>query len=206
MTYDYLSGDKFTSRLKHITRSRTFSDLAELLNIPKSTFSTWNKHNRTSHELMVRLHLRLGIPMDELALDSEGKIHATAIAPHVIEKEQSIDDEYQIKTTSLKSNKLVNGKLIDLGFIPYPLRMLDHFGLNTYNIMELETVEGVYLLDESDTDAVSGNYLIDIDGFLMVRMVQRIPGEILRITLSDSSIDVQDNSVGILGRIAVSLK
>ncbi|WP_261926796.1 helix-turn-helix domain containing protein, partial [Vibrio aestuarianus] len=62
-SFNYLSGVGFTDNLKHLARCKTFLELAEILDVPKATFSTWNTHNRTSHELMVRFHLRLGIPI-----------------------------------------------------------------------------------------------------------------------------------------------
>ncbi|TOQ40326.1 transcriptional regulator, partial [Vibrio parahaemolyticus] len=42
--------------------------MSELFDVPKATFSAWNTHNRTSHELMVRLHLAKGIPIERMAL------------------------------------------------------------------------------------------------------------------------------------------
>ncbi|GAK14821.1 repressor protein [Vibrio sp. JCM 19053] len=73
LPFDYLKGDEFTERLKEVTGCRTFLDMAELLDVPKATFSAWKLHNRTSHELMVRLHLALGVPIEELALKPEDR-------------------------------------------------------------------------------------------------------------------------------------
>ncbi len=57
LPYKYLKGTEFTSYLKSETQANDFMELSEIFNIPKSTFSTWNLHNRCSYEVMVRMLL-----------------------------------------------------------------------------------------------------------------------------------------------------
>jgi len=55
--FTYLQGRDFTDLLKEITNSKDYNDLSKYFEVPRSTFSTWNTHNRTGYELILRLLL-----------------------------------------------------------------------------------------------------------------------------------------------------
>ncbi|MDH5939584.1 helix-turn-helix domain-containing protein [Vibrio splendidus] len=213
--FNYLSGIEFTENLKHLTKCRTFMELADVLEVPKATFSTWNTHNRTSHELMVRLHLALGIPIEELALSEEeraklptSKVDSTArmvgVSPEIESAPSTDKPQHQI--VIVKSFCLSGGKLINTGEIPYPVRRINSFSLQNAEIIELETNEAIMLVDKNDNDAVSGSYLISIDGRHSVNQVQRLPGKKLTIIFSDSTIEVSEEGIEVVGRVAVVLE
>ncbi|MGF1842482.1 helix-turn-helix domain-containing protein [Vibrio clamense] len=210
--YDYLKGSDFVDALKNKLNCRTHQELADLLGIPKSTFSTWAKHERTSHEVMVRLHLNKGIPIEELALTTEelnkianGKVEVAN--SHVAMEERAVREQNpQHGVTLLKSFCLSGGKLLDTGEIPYPVRRINSLGLQQANLIEVETNDAIYLLDKSMMDALRGNYLIDIDGHLSINRIQRLPGKKLAIAFDDSTIEVSDEDIQVIGYIAATLK
>ncbi|MEZ9620211.1 phage repressor protein CI [Vibrio sp. 10N.261.55.F6] len=209
--FKYLSGIDFTENLKHLTKCRTFLELADVLEVPKATFSTWNTHNRTSHELMVRLHLALGIPIEELALPEEERVKLPSHQPKTITEQPSVQittasTNPQHQTVILKSFCLSGGKFIDTGETPYPVRRINSLGLQQAELIEVETNEAIYLLDKSTTDALRGNYLIDIDGHLSINRIQRLPGKKLAVTFDDSTIEVSDEDIEVIGYIAATLK
>jgi hypothetical protein len=225
MPYEYLKGREFTESLKQVLKCRNFEELGDVLDVPKSTFTTWNAHERTSHELMVRLHLALGIPIEELALRPEDRkslviqgtgVGKTGYATHNLREPATKyahanalaaeGNENQKQTVLLRSSCLANGKLIDTGVVPYPVRRMNSFGLDAENVIEIETNEAIYLLDESTKDAVSGNYLIDVDGRLSINQIQRLPGKKLAIAFGDSTIEASENDIKVMGRVAVTLK
>ncbi|MDV2300344.1 phage repressor protein CI [Vibrio cholerae] len=207
LPFSYLKGRDFTEKLKQHLNCRSFEELGEILNIPKSTFATWNTHDRTSHELMVRLHLALGIPIEELALKPED---LKRFQPRVSEPKKSYQFEIaknpQHETVILKSFCLTNGQLLETGEIPYPVRRMNSFNLKSGSTIEVETNEALYLVDNDSRDAVSGNYLIDIDGRLSVNHIQRLPGKKLAIAFGESTIEVSEHDIKVLGRVAVTLR
>ncbi|MGY5579771.1 phage repressor protein CI [Vibrio cincinnatiensis] len=207
LPFDYLKGEAFTEKLKDITGCKTLLEMSERFDVPKATFSAWNTHDRTSHELMVRLHLALGIPIEELALKPEDLKN---FQPRVSEPKKiyqfEIANNPQHQTVILKSFCLANGQLIETGEIPYPLRRMNSFNLDHEKVIEVETNEAIYLLDKSTTDAVAGNYLIDVDGRLSINQIQRLPGRKLAIAFGDSTIEASENDIKVLGRVAVTLK
>ncbi|ENO1791199.1 helix-turn-helix domain-containing protein [Vibrio sp. 299] len=211
--FDYLKGEAFTDTLKEVTGCKTLLEMSELFDVPKATFSAWNTHNRTSHELMVRLHLAKGIPIERMALsDNElNKIahnKSSANNPLLATSSQPVQEASntlsQHDVVILKSLCLTNGQLIETGEIPYPARRINSYGLDKASLIEVETNEAVYLLDKSTKDAVAGKYLIDVDGRLSLNHIQRLPGKKLAVVFGDSTIEVSEEDIKVIGRVAVT--
>ena len=209
--YDYLKGSDFVEALKNKLNCRTHQELADLLDIPKSTFSTWAKHERTSHEVMVRLHLSKGIAIEELALSAKelNKIahgQANIANPHTAMKERVVREQNpQHGVLLVNSFCLSGGKLIDTGEIPYPVRRINSFGLQSAELIELETNEAIMLVDKNDNDAVSGNYLISIDGRHSINEVQRLPGKLL-VEFNGTTIETQDGDIEVVGKVVTETR
>ncbi|HAS6060850.1 TPA: chromosome partitioning protein ParA [Vibrio vulnificus] len=208
--FNYMKGSDFTRRLKLLTGCDDFQELSELLNVPKTTFSTWNTHDRTSHEVIVRLHLALGIPVEELALNPEDRKRASQVRdsanhyfPQELEKPKQVDQQAIV---ILPTFCLANGQLIETGEIPYPVRRMNSYNLDPDFVSEVETNEAIYLVDKSSTNPVSGKYLIDIDGTLSINHIQRLPGKKLAVVFGDSTVDVAEEDIKVLGRVAVTSK
>lgn len=209
LPYEYLKGNEFVERLKEALNCRSHQELSDILQVPKSTFSTWSKHERTSHELMVRLHLALGIPIEELALYPEDRNQAQTVdqqkkATTYPSTERLVNPQHD--TVIVKSSCLSNGKLIETGEVPYAVRRMNSFGLDADLVVEIETNEAIYLVDQSVTTAVSGKFLIDIDGSLSINHIQRLPGKKLAVVFGDSTVEVSDDDIKVIGRVAVSLR
>ncbi|EKG0028406.1 chromosome partitioning protein ParA [Vibrio cholerae] len=205
---EYMKGHEFTQMLKDVLGCKDFAEVSEILNIPKSTFSTWNLHDRTSHELMVRLHLAMGIPLEELALPQNVRVQKSpslATSPKVTSENTELQNP-QLAMVVLKSFCLTNGKLLETGEIPYPVRRMNSFNLKSESTIEVETNEALYLVDNASRDAVSGSYLIDIDGRLSINHIQRLPGKKLAIAFGGSTIEVSEHDIKVLGRVAVTLE
>ncbi|MEZ8792523.1 phage repressor protein CI [Vibrio splendidus] len=209
--FEYLSGIEFTDNLKRLTKTKTNIELSELVAVPKQTFSTWNTHNRTSHELMVRLSLALNIPLDQLALKPKDR-HLSASnstcepsTSYSVANQQDKNENPQLESVVLESFCLNGGKLIDTGKIPYPVRRINSFGLNSAELIELETNEAIMLVDKNDNDAVSGNYLISIDGRHSINEVQRLPGKLL-VEFNGTTIETQDGDIEVVGKVVTETR
>ncbi|EQB8941410.1 helix-turn-helix domain-containing protein [Vibrio parahaemolyticus] len=203
LPFNYIKGEEFTEVLKEVTGCRTFLDMAELLDVPKATFSAWKLHERTSHELIVRLHLAKGIPIKKLALGIDEEESNSAKAPYLTSHLPSQYAGEQRGTIILESFCLTNGELVDTGEVPYSIRRINGYGLNGYSLMEVETNEAIYLVDKDTRNAVSGKYLIDIDGNLSINHIQRLPGKKLAIAFGDTTMEVSDSDIKVMGRVAV---
>ncbi|EJC1211273.1 helix-turn-helix domain-containing protein [Vibrio parahaemolyticus] len=206
LPFDYIKGDKFTEVLKEVTGCRTFLDMSELFDVPKATFSAWKLHERTSHELIVRLHLAKGIPIKKLALGIDEEETASSQAPFYSSHAPAQYTSPQRGTVILESFCLANGQLIDTGEVPYAVRRINSFGLNPTTLIEVETNEAIFLVDKGDRDAVSGKYLIDVDGHLSINHIQRLPGKKLAIAFGETTMEVSEHDITVMGRVAVTSK
>lgn len=204
--FDYLKGEAFTDALKEVTGCKTLLEMSELFDVPKATFSAWNTHDRTSHELIVRLYLAKGIPVKKLALgiDESEKLltSETSLDRNHHQKEQ-INPQHQI--VILKSFCLTNGQLLATGEIPYAQRIFNSWDLEASNTIEIETNEGRFLVDKKLNDAVSGEYLIDINGRLSLNHIQRLPNK-LAVVFGNSTVEVSEEDIKVIGRVAVTLE
>ena len=212
-SFDYLKGSGFTDNLKRLSQCKSYQELADMYNVPKTTFSTWNTHNRNSHELVVRTHLRTGIPVQELILPKSFPItelhhsfwgNQEASEPSVTSSSPEQLNP-QLAVVAVKSFCLMNGQLVPTGEIPYAQRMFNSWDLQAKNTIEIETNEGRFLVDKKQNDAVSGEYLIDMNGRLSINHIQRLPNK-LAIVFGKSTVEVSEEDIKVIGRIAVALE
>lgn len=89
--------------------------------------------------------------------------------------------------------------------MPYAKRMFDGWDLSELATIEVETNQTRYLVDRSQNDAVSGKYLIDIDGRLSINSIQRLPNK-LAIAFGDSTMEVSEEDIKVVGRLDVVLE
>lgn len=211
--FDYIKGEEFTEKLKEVNGVDSLGELANIYNVPKTTFSTWNSHKRNSHELVVRTHLRTGIPVQELILPKNFPItelhhsfwgNQEASEPSVTSSSPEQQNP-QLAVVAIKSFCLMNGQLVSTGEIPYAQRMFNSWDLQAKNTIEIETNEGRFLVDKKQNDAVSGEYLIDMNGRLSINHIQRLPNK-LAIVFGNSTVEVSEEDIKVIGRIAVALE
>lgn len=207
--FDYLKGEAFTEKLKEVTGCKTLLDMSERFDVPKATFSAWNTHERTSHELIVRLHLALGVPIEELALKPEDR--KNVLRRDTFQKKVATcqNEEHCLNSPTdsiaIKSYCLTNGKLLKTGELPYPVRRINGFGLDHADLIEIETNQSVVLIDKKENDAMNGNYLIGIDGRYSINQVQRLPGK-LAIAFDGQTIEVQESDIEVIGKVVLETK
>ncbi len=211
--FDYIKGEAFTDKLKEINGVNSLGELAQIYGVPKTTFSTWNSHNRNSHELVVRTHLRTGIPVQELILPKGypmTELHhsfwdSKKTADSAIRSSGAERQNPQLDVVVIKSFCLTNGQLVPTGEMPFAQRMFNSWDLNAASTVEIETNEGRFLVDKELNDAVSGDYLIDINGRLSINHIQRLPNK-LAVVFGSSTVEISEEDIKVIGRVAVTSK
>ncbi|MCG9624207.1 helix-turn-helix domain-containing protein [Vibrio mediterranei] len=187
--FDYKGGRSFTDRLKEVTGCDSYALLADYFGIPKSTILTWHQHDRTAHELIVREHLATGASVKYLAL-GEGEPFSGSSSPN----------------ENLATYKLEAGSIEKSGSMSIDLATLERFGLTPSNTQVIENDLGIYYINKDSVDPISGDYLIDVDGRLSINYLQRLPGKKLAIAFGTSTIEVSEEDIKVLGRVAMEMK
>lgn len=65
---------------------------------------------------------------------------------------------------------------------------------------------GLYYINKESTDPVFGDYLLDVDGRLSINNQQRLPDKTLAIAFGCSTIEVSEEDVKVVGRVAIEMK
>lgn len=211
--FEYIKGETFTQTLKESLGLSTFAELADATNVSRQTISTWNAHNRNSHELVVRIHLRTGIPVHELILPKGyplTDLHhsfwgSQKTTDSVVKSPGAERQNPQLEIVVIKSFCLSNSQLVPTGEMPYAQRMFNSWDLDAACTVEIETNEGRFLVDKNQDDAVSGEYLIDMSGRISINHIQRLPNK-LAVVFGHSTVEVSEEDIKVIGRIVVALE
>lgn len=190
--FEYLKGREVTEKLKEITKSRDFLSLAEALGVPKSTVSTWHQRKLTPYEIILRTHLRTGASVAYMAL-GEGKPFPDKNT-HMGNSSSSNSNS----TVDIDYFELSNGKLVDNQTLAFDKNYLDKIG--TSNVIAIEDDYTTYIVDKDTNQAVSGTYLVDMDGLLSLNQIQRLPGKKLAISFNGSTLTVEEDEVKVVGK------
>ncbi|EKO3952778.1 chromosome partitioning protein ParA, partial [Vibrio fluvialis] len=111
----------------------------------------------------------------------------------------------QTQTVVLNSFCLTNGQLLETGNIPYASRIFNSWNIDRNNAIEIETNDGRYIVDKKQNDAVSGSYLIEINGRMSINHIQRLPNK-LAVVFGDNTVEVAEEDIKVIGRVAVTLR
>ncbi len=205
-TYDTLKGHDFTNNLKALLGCKTFQEMSDITGIPPSTFGTWNNKGRTSYELIIRLHLALKIPVKDLVQGYQlPEQHSTSPK---IEESSSVYYAYTTGPESKAALVATTFVLKDGALEKKRTILLDNdilSDISSQGILALEETNRLLVIDRHITNAVSGRYLVDIDGLMSLNEIQRIPGKKLAIAFNNSTLEVKEGDVTIVGKVVAEI-
>ncbi|PSV95191.1 chromosome partitioning protein ParB [Photobacterium iliopiscarium] len=113
---------------------------------------------------------------------------------------------YLSQSKTFIRTKLQNGVLVeDGGDVSFDMTLLNHYGIDIQNTKIIENSFELLFVNIQETNPASGRYLIDIDGSISVDHLQRLPGKKLAMSFGDSSIEVAEEDIKVIGRIAITI-
>ncbi|EOV0867798.1 phage repressor protein CI [Vibrio parahaemolyticus] len=197
-SFEYIGGRDVTERMKLVTKTNDFKSLGECLGVSKGTISTWHQRGLTPYEVIIRLHLRTGASIKYLALGEGEPFPSQCSQDHLTKKNES-------RTLfDIDVFKLVNGKLQGNETLPFDKAYLDKLGV--LNVMGIEQNGSTFIVDKEVHQAVSGIYLVDMDGLFSLNEIQRLPGKKLAISFNGSTLTVEEDEMRVVGRVALVME
>ena len=195
---NYISGKDFLKKLMEVTGTEQQQELAAIFGVPKSTLATWRQRDLTPHEIAVRAHLRLGVSLNWLLLDEGEPFINSNVNKHTtkFEKEISIFD--------IDCFAIEDGKLKNRSTISFDKTILNELG--AVNVMAIKEGQNTFIVNKESRQAVSGTYLVDMDGLLSLNEIQRLPGKKLAISFNGSTLTVDEVEVRVVGRVALVME
>ena len=196
--FEYIGGRDFTSKVVNVMNLERYNQLTEVLGVNKGTISTWHTRNMTPFELAVRIHLSEGVSLKWLLLDEGEPFPEQNAQDHISKKNEA-------KTLfDLDYFTLTNGKLVRNETLAFDKSYLDKLGV--LNVMGIDHDGTTFIVDKEVHQAVSGTYLVDMDGLLSLNDIQRLPGKKLAISFNGSTLTVEENEVRVVGRVALVME
>lgn len=186
--FEYKGGTEIVERLKLVTETNTYGQLSDAIGVPRSSISTWVDRDVTPFEVVVRLHMALGVSVRWLTT-GEGE-------PFELNRDP---------IESIVIERLVNGSLEEAGKITIDTVTLNKYHLKQSTTKVVDEDGELYFVNTEQNYATSGRYLIGIDGALSINPVQRLPGKKLAVSFSGSTIDISEDDIEVFGRVAMTM-
>lgn len=193
--FEYIGGRDFTSKVVNVMNLERYNQLTEVLGVNKGTISTWHTRNMTPFELAVRIHLSEGVSLKWLLLD-EGEPFPEQNEQDHVSKKNEAKTLFDIDYFSID-----DGKLVGKGILAFDKALLDELGV--IDVMAIKDGTTTFLINKESHQAVSGTYLVDMDGLLSLNDIQRLPGKKLAISFNGSTLTVEEDEVRVVGRVAL---
>ena len=188
--FEYLGGKKVTEKLVSITDSVNFQGLTTTFGIPKSTIATWHQREISPFEIAVRVHLAKGVSLRWLLLD-EGDAFETSVA---------------ISKENLTIEKITNGTLDNTDEISLDTATMSRYGLTSGYTRVIDFDGSLLFINTEEMIPSSGRYLLDIDGSISINHLQRLPGKKLAMSYGNTSVEVAEADIVVLGRVMLVME
>ena len=190
--FEYSGGRKFTSRLLNVTGVDNLVELSDLLNVPRTTISTWHRRDMTAYEVVVRICLATGASLKYVVL-GEGEPFDTDVKP--------VDTSIPLTKEVLQDGEITKSNVIKFDGV-----LLNSYNLNQDTVRLIEHDSELMMVDTNKANPTSGRYLINIDGSISINHLQRLPGKKLAMSFGESTIEVSDDDINVIGRIVMTME
>lgn len=194
--FNYKGGKNVTEKLKTVTGCKTYDEMAVAFNIPKSTIFTWHTRDMTPYEIAIRAHLTTGVSLKWLLLD-EGEAFNEDSSRNSVNT--NIPKIIKIETIS-------NGEISDSSEINLDFVAMARYGLTQSNTRIIDLDGTLLFINTEETKPISGRYMLDIDGAMSVNHLQRLPGKKLAMSYGNTSVEVAEDDITVLGRVALVME
>lgn len=192
---EYVGGKEVIERLMQAKNARSNQALAGDFGLPKSTVGTWRHTNLVPYEIIIRLHLEMGISIKWLTL-GQGELYESPSKHIHISKKNETKQIFDADCFRIEEGKLVNQ-----GSLALDKAMLDELGV--VNVMAIKEESITYFVNKESRQAVIGTYLVDMDGLFSLNESQYLSGKKLAFSFNSSTIQVD---VKVVGRAALVME
>ena len=201
------SGKTIAERLIRLFGVRNRLELAEVLGMHPGSFSTWQTRNTTPYELLIRIHLATGAPMEYLCFGiGEGVPDVFSL----VEQQQAIEHH----STKLQSsdaffnitiNVINNGDLFKTEELLVDNHFLKRFRISATDFA-IEHPNGIHFVNSKLTAVTKGKYLFTVNGLYEVGELRQLPDGNAYYFDGDDKYPLNRKSMKIEGKIVSSLE
>ncbi len=202
-------GKELIERLMQLFEVNTRIELGDLIGVTAGTLSTWTTRNTTPYELLIRVHLLTGWPMEYLCFgvgdlskikgktNSHFSERANEVAPPTLSYERGVLQVYTID----------NGHLAQYEKIEATVNLLQYCNVRG-NENDLIVKDGFDLLfiNTRENQVNQGRYLFKVNQTHQLGMMKLYPDGKIYLLEEEERYLVDESVTQIVGKVAATLK
>ncbi|HAV1620271.1 TPA: phage repressor protein [Enterobacter hormaechei subsp. steigerwaltii] len=160
--------------------------LADHLGVSKSTLANRYMRDTFPADWIIQCALETGVSLRWLST-SDGPMRLDA----------------RTQVASLNKTKIIDGKLIDSGYILFDTTLLP---CNVENISAVEYENSTYLIRQDVNEVNDGKWMVSIDGLYSIRELARLPNNRILLESKSSKIECNIEDIEVIGKVILTCK
>jgi len=187
-------GRPVLQRIMDAYKFNTQKELSEYLGISTGTISTWVRRGYFPADVVIACSLSTGVPLQWLAIGANDNISHKKI----------INNSNMGTTRAIPKFRLISGELQKDGTSYFDVCLLPD-NLTLENLSLISTPSKIILVDFNSESFANGEWLLDMDGFIEIYSVSRIPKGQVQLTNKITNIKCDISDVKALGKVVAEL-
>ncbi|MBO2682978.1 helix-turn-helix transcriptional regulator [Shewanella algae] len=216
---NYDGGRDIVDRLIRIFGVRNRLELADLLEMNPGSLSTWSTRNTTPFELLIRIHLITGLPMQYLCF-GEGEEDVEPLQLNEQQPPQYVDGKVlnptidtenhqneELSLFNLKTFSIDSGVLEALSEITANKFLLSFAGVKALDgDMAIVSNNKLMFIDSTKCRVNTGTYLFSVNETYQLGELLRLPDDKVYLLIKDQQFPLDPNTTVIHGKVVSELE
>lgn len=159
-------GKELIERLMHLFEVNTRIELGDLIGVTAGTLSTWTTRNTTPYELLIRVHVLTGWPMEYLCfgVGDLSKIKGKTNSHFSEQVNNASEPTLAYNRDVLQVYTIENGHLSPYEKVEATSNLINHFlPKSNKDGIVLKQHENLLFVDSAENKVVSGTYLFKVN-------------------------------------------
>lgn len=203
---EYQGGKNIIKRLIHLFGVGNRLQLADLLGVTQGTLSTWMTRDSTPYEILIRVHLATGVPMEYLCFginDDDSKVDLSRFD----KSNELFEYTASYSTNKIDLFKIENGELTKQS---KNLTSFDFLAIYNINIDDgdyaIQIKNEMLFIDSSENTVTNGRYLISINNSKKIAELRLLPDGNVYYFDDNEKYPINTDITKVLGKVTAVLE
>jgi hypothetical protein len=204
---NYKGGRELIERLIHLFEVKNRVELGDLIGVTSATLSTWTTRDTTPHELLIRIHLLTGWPMEYLCFGTGDLTQLKKPVTNTDFSETLAEPTLPYERGVLQIFTIDNGHLAPYEKIEATVNMLQYCKVRG-NENDIVVKDGWDLLfiNSRENQVNQGRYLFKVNQTHQLGVMKLYPDGNIYLLEDDERFLVDETVTQIVGKVAATLK
>ncbi|WP_442526894.1 helix-turn-helix domain-containing protein [Shewanella frigidimarina] len=200
-------GKVLIERLMHLFEVQSRIELGDLIGVTAGTLSTWTTRETTPYELLIRIHLLTGWPMEYLCFGTGDLTQLKKPVTNTDFSETLADSTLPYERGVLQIFTIKNGHLDQYEKIEATINMLQHCNVRgNDNDLVVKDGENLLFIDSNETQVNQGKYLFKVNENHQVGELRLLPDGKVYLLEDNERFPIDTQVTKIVGKVVSVLK